>query len=253
VLKTIVLAAAGIGLENNFLLCNNEAMANSTQNEEFFTYYDERASEYEAFYYGLFPTGQRRPDLYLNDRMGIASIYPSLVSGRCLDIACGTGFWLPVYHRNCSHITLIDQSEKMLAECCKKIDLAGIKDKTTLICHDIFSYKFPKARFDCANAGFIISHFNDEEMAAFLSVLKNALVYHGVFVITDSVWSDFYRSIGMKKDGMAQRSLFDGRQFQIYKYFFEKEEMQNLGRRFGFEVEIKFWGEVFFLALCKFR
>ena len=227
-------------------------MANSTQNEEFFTYYDERAPEYEAFYYGLFPAGQRRPDLYLNDRTGIASILPSLLSGRCLDIACGTGFWLPYYHQNCSHVTLIDQSEKMLEECRKKIDLAGIKYKTTLICHDIFSYKFPKAQFDCANAGFIISHFNDDEMANFFGVLKNTLVSDSVFTISDSVWSDFYRSIGMKKDGMAQRSLFDGRQFQVYKYFFEKEEVHNLGRRFGFEVEIKFWGEVFFLAAGRF-
>ncbi|HTY82408.1 MAG TPA: class I SAM-dependent methyltransferase, partial [Dehalococcoidales bacterium] len=176
----------------------------------------------------------------------------SILSGRCLDIACGTGFWLPYYHQNCSHITLIDQSEKMLAECARKIELSGIKDKAELINHEIFSYKFPKARYDCANIGFLISHFNDVEMEKFFTVLKSTLVPRGTFVITDSVWSGFYKSIGMKKEGMAPRSLFDGRKFQIYKTFFEREDIQDLGRRHGFDVDIKFFGEVFFLAAGRF-
>jgi len=36
-------------------------------------------------------------------------------SGHLLDLACGTGYWLPHYIRNCSHVTLFDHSRSYAA------------------------------------------------------------------------------------------------------------------------------------------
>jgi predicted acetyltransferase len=67
---------------------------------DIFQYYNERAPEYEAFYAGEFPTGPRRPELYKTDIKAIQRLLPDYISGNCIDIACGTGFWLPSYHQN---------------------------------------------------------------------------------------------------------------------------------------------------------
>jgi len=117
---------------------------------ELFQYYNERAPEYEAFYYGKFPTPHPEPDIYNNDRLPIQPLVSQYISGRCIDIACGTGFWLPFYYRNCPAITLIDQSENMLAECSKKVKGLGIENTTSIVRGDIFNHGLPFSTYDSA-------------------------------------------------------------------------------------------------------
>ena len=85
-------------------------------------YYNERAEEYEEVYtLGKGPASIPDPEAYKAEVNILAEIVRKLCYGRIIDIGCGTGFWLPYYFSQSSHITLIDQSAQMLSECKKKI------------------------------------------------------------------------------------------------------------------------------------
>ena len=224
----------------------------SSKDHELFEYYNERAPEYEAFYWGDFPAVIPDPDRYKNDTLAIRQLLPDHVSGSCIDIACGTGFWLPVYEKNCTDITLIDQSDGVLNECRKKIDEIDIGDKTSIICDEIFDYPYQAGRYDSAVIGFLISHLTDAEMEGFFNIIRRILKPGGRFAVIDSLWSEDLTAIGRKRSGMIERSLFDGRTFTIYKRFFERPELNELAGNSGIDLEIIYWGKVFFFAVGRF-
>jgi ubiquinone/menaquinone biosynthesis C-methylase UbiE len=216
--------------------------------QNIFSYYNERAPEYENFYRGEFPAKVPDPTLYQQDTLNIQKLLPDYVNGQCLDIACGTGFWLSVYAKNCSSITLIDQSASVLEECAKKIKTLGIENKIRLIQNDIFSYPYPENAYDSVIAGFIISHLIDTELTRFFALLKKILKPAGSIVVIDSVWSKETAAMSRVKSGMIKRTLKDGREFEIYKTRFEKPDLLKLTREYKLKLEIIYWGKVFFIA-----
>lgn len=220
---------------------------------ELFEYYNERAPEYEGFYWGEFPAKIPNPDLYKNDTTAISKLLPDHISGKCIDIACGTGFWLPVYEKNCTKITLIDQSESVLAECAKKVQKLGIENKTEIIRDEIFSHPFKEHIYNNALAGFLISHLPDAELDTFFNILKKLLIPSGRFAILDSTWNEEIAAIRKNKTGMIKRVLSDGRKFDIYKRYFERQDLDTLAEGNKFNLEIIYWGNVFFLATGRFR
>ncbi len=74
-------------------------------------YYDGRANEYDELYEGKGPAFPD-PEAYKDDVKRIREIAHDFGRGHLIDIACGTGFWLPYYASNCAEITLVDQSER---------------------------------------------------------------------------------------------------------------------------------------------
>jgi SAM-dependent methyltransferase len=220
--------------------------------QELFEYYNERAPEYEAFYAGEFPTGPRSPELYKADTKAIQTLLPHYVKDKCLDIACGTGFWLPCYHHNCSAITLIDQSEGVLEEARKKIERLRIKGKTNVFQGDVFKDIPANHTYNSALVGFLVSHFKDEELDSFLSIVRSALAPGGRFIIIDSVWGEEARTQHRDQNGMAARRLYDGRTFHIYKRYFTRDELGSIATRNGLALDIIYWGQVFFLAAGQF-
>jgi len=205
-------------------------------NQELIEYYNERAPEYEEFYWGGIGTRLHDPELYTRETLRIRHLLPGLVSGKCLDIACGTGFWLPVYQQNCSSITLIDQSENVLAECEKKINLLGIKNKTEIVQNNLFTHDYVQNLYDCVIAGFLISHFLDSELEDFFHLVNNLLVSSGHLVIIDSIWNKKLVEIGRNKAGIINRKLSDGREYQMYKRYFERDDIFQLSNEFDLEI-----------------
>ena len=70
----------------------------------------------------------------------------------------------------------------------------------------------------------------------------------GKFTIIDSAWSKEIASVRSHKAGMIKRALRDGREFEIYKRYFEKQDLYALAERNNTRLEIKYFGKVFFLA-----
>lgn len=226
-------------------------MKNSSPNQELFEYYDERAPEYEGIYSGGIPASVSAPDAYKEEVNIIAKLLSSLIGGKCIDIACGTGFWLPFYEKNCSEITLIDQSARMLAECTQKIRTLGIESKTEIIRDDFFNHPFPQNKYDSALIGFLLSHLTEAEEQDFFHVLKRILKPEGRFVIIDGVWSK-ERAATRSRVSLQKRTLADGREFTIFKRYFIKKDFNNLARKYKMNVDIIQWGRVFAVAAGNF-
>ena len=223
-------------------------MKDLPKKQELFEYYNQRAPEYEEFYWGEFPAKIPTPDIYKNDTLTIQKLLPDYIRGKCIDIACGTGFWLPFYEKNCSEITLIDQSESMLAECALKIQKLGIENKTEIIRGDIFNYAYKEHEYDSALMGFLISHFKEAELSNFFKILKTLLIPGGSFVIIDGVWNEMIAKIRKSKAGVIKRSLKDGREFKIFKRYFEKQDLHDLAEKHGLDLDVIHSGKVFVAA-----
>lgn len=214
-----------------------------------YSYYDERSREYEEIYSGKGP-GIPDPALYKNDIERITRIVSTLGCGHLIDIGCGTGFWLACYAPNCSQITLIDQSEKMLAECKKKVDKWGLKDKCYFAEGDFLEVTFDDCMFDSALVGFLVSHFTSEVEQAFFVKVKKILKPQAKFIFIDSAWTT-KRQPYREKEGLLRRTLNDGRTFTIYKRYFNKSDVEELFQKYGFKLESLYFGDVFLAATGK--
>ena len=79
-----------------------------------FRYYDERAPEYEDAY--VLATGTASMpdrDVFRREASMLTGIVERFARGRMVDLACGTGYWLPFYAARCTSITLIDQERRL--------------------------------------------------------------------------------------------------------------------------------------------
>ena len=128
-----------------------------------FRYYDERAPDYEeAFLLGTGTASISDPSVFQADARKLAEVVGRCVTGRVVDLAAGTAFWLPYYVDRARTITFVDQSSRMLDECRKKAVGLGLETSSSLIQADVLEYEFVQAEFDSALIGFLISHLCGE-------------------------------------------------------------------------------------------
>jgi len=116
---------------------------------EMMVYYDERAEEYDEIYLGRGHT-TIDPDVYRKDVAKVSELVSRFGRGHLIDIACGTGFWLPNYARNCSQITFLDQSERMLARCRGRVEGLGLGDVSSFIRGDFLDVSLEAWKYDWA-------------------------------------------------------------------------------------------------------
>jgi ubiquinone/menaquinone biosynthesis C-methylase UbiE len=209
-------------------------------------YYDARAQEYDEIYSGKGPAIPDQ-DAYKTDAAKISKLVSPFGKGSLIDIGCGTGFWLPHYAPNCSRITLIDQSEKMLSKCRTKIDKLRLTNKCNLIRGDFFDVAFGDYSFDSALVGFFISHLSFEREQTFFKKLGNILKPDAQLMLIDSAWSR-KRQQHRKKEGIQERVLNNGRIFNLYKRYFDKADIEAIFNRYQFKLLSLYMGDVFLAA-----
>lgn len=216
--------------------------------EEIMSYYNERAEEYDEIYMGK---GHVTLDssVYLKDVIKASEMASHFGNGHLLDIACGTGFWLLSYYRNCSEITLFDQSEKMLQECKKRVEERGIMHSTHFIQGNFLHVELEPLTFDSAFVGFLLSHLTLEQEKIFFLNLKKVLKPHGQLMVIDSVWNN-ERQKYTKKEGIQKRVLNNGRTFKIYKRYLEKSDIERMCK-YSFTVRFCHIGKAFIVAVLE--
>ena len=202
-------------------------------------YYNERAPEYEEVYtLGKGSASIPDPNVFKSEAASLGRIVERFAHGRMIDIACGTAYWLPYYASHCSNITFFDQSEKMLGECKKKVDILGIVEKSIVLRGDFFDLDFGHGAYDCALIGFFWSHLTELHEQILFNTLKNMLGSSGRFLILDSAWSD-QRAQFNEKVEHQERRLNDGRTFEIYKRYCNRDDITRWAKRYDVTVCIE--------------
>ena len=215
-------------------------------------YYDERASEYEeAYVLGTGTASIPDPDVFRREAVLLTKVVDRFARGRIIDLACGTGHWLPHYAGRCSSITLLDQSGRMLNECRKKADALGIADRCTVVQADIFEHTFGERAYDCALIGFLLSHLTEDEERLVFDTLRRALDTSGRFLILDSAWSPMRARFNAKIE-QQERRLNDGSRFEIYKRYLDKQDIAGWAAKYGVTTSIEHFDAAFLAVSGRF-
>jgi len=123
------------------------------------SYYDERAEEYDEIYLGK-GHATIDPDAYRKDVAKVSEMVSRFGKGHLIDIACGAGFWLPHYALNCSQITFLDQSARMLSKCKDRVEELGLADVSSFIQGDFKLFFIHKLLFNFKNGVRKLCHFH---------------------------------------------------------------------------------------------
>jgi len=213
--------------------------------DSMFEYYNERAQEYDELYTsGKGPASINDPNLYIKETKTLQGMVRKMCQGKILDIPCGTAFWLPSYAENCTTAVLFDQSEKMLEQAQIKAIQAGIDNCCTYVRGDILKDYWEQYSFDSVLIGFFISHLINSQEELFFNKLSMALSPNGQFLILDSVWSEERAKTRAKSDKQKRR-LNDGTEFDIYKKYFERADIESLGIKYGYKIKVHHFGKTF--------
>ncbi|MXY47771.1 MAG: class I SAM-dependent methyltransferase [Gemmatimonadetes bacterium] len=207
-------------------------------------YYNERAAEFDEIYtLGRPPGTVTDPELYKEEARSLGHLVREHCRGSVLDIPCGTGYWLQFYAANCSAITLVDQSENMLGEGREKTRAHGVEPITRFVKTDALEVSLEDRSYDAVLVGFFLSHVTDSQIDLFLQRLRNALKPGGRVVILDSNWTRFRGS--RSKEGTTVRTLNDGRQYEIYKRYFEGADFVRMSDACEMDFTVQYEGKVY--------
>jgi len=171
-------------------------------------YYEARAPEYDDWYLGLGGfNGLERPlwddELHALERT-LAALPPLLT----LDVACGTGF-LTQHLRG--DVSGLDQSASMLEVARARMPAA------TLVQADALPLPFPDASFERVFTAHFYGHLEEADRNSFLAEARR--VAPELVVVDATVRPDRDRA------GREERVLSDGTCWEVYKRYFEPDEL----------------------------
>jgi SAM-dependent methyltransferase len=205
-------------------------------------YYRARAAEYDQWWLrqGRYDRG---PDLnarWFADaavvRSALAAFRPS---GRILELACGTGIWSEQLLPFASRLTAVDSSPEMLA-----INAARLQSPLVhYIQADMFQWlPTADAQYDTIFFGFWLSHVPPERFAAFWQLVGTCLAPGGRVFFVDSrreqTSTAVDHTLAESTTPVLQRRLNDGREFRIYKVFYDPAQLTDRLQQLGWRVEV---------------
>ncbi|MBV8990541.1 MAG: class I SAM-dependent methyltransferase [Solirubrobacterales bacterium] len=171
-------------------------------------YYDTRAAEYDEWYLGLGVFAQRDRPGWFQELDELEAAVAELPAAQTLDVACGTGY-LTRHLRG--EITALDQSEQMLAIARRRLPEA------TVVRADALALPFPDKAFERVFTGHFYGHLERSQRERFVAEARR--VGDELVIVDSAVRPDHAR------EEWQQRVLNDGSQFQVYKRFFEAEDL----------------------------
>lgn len=188
------------------------------------TYYDERAGEYDNFWFrrGSYALDEPLASQWAADAATTMREVELFAAGDVLELACGTGIFTDVLRRRANTVDALDASPAMLALNAKRT--AGATN-VTYAQADLFDWA-PTRRYDRIFFGFWLSHVPDDLFETFWSAVRDALAPGGGVLFVDSMPYRADQGVGAPADvdsaiRTEQRSLDDGRTFRIVKRYWE--------------------------------
>jgi demethylmenaquinone methyltransferase/2-methoxy-6-polyprenyl-1,4-benzoquinol methylase len=176
-------------------------------------YYERRSAEYDDWWVGTGLFADRDRPGWDQEREALIRTIALLPPATTLDVACGTGF-LTQHLRG--EITGLDQSASML-ELARATVPGGI-----FLQDDALELPFPDHSFERLFTSHFYGHLEDEDRATFLGEARRVA---GELVVVDAALRD-----GVEPVEWQERVLNDGSRWQVYKRYFDPEELaEELG------------------------
>ena len=176
-------------------------------------YYDARAPEYDDWYRSLGRFDGLAREHWDDELDELQRVLGALPPKRTLDVACGTGF---LTQHLSGEITGLDQSERMLARAAERLPGAAF------VCADAFPLPFADRSFERILTGHFYGHLESYERGLFLEEARR--VAPELVVVDSAVRPD------RESEGWQERILDDGTRWQVYKRYFEPEQLlEELG------------------------
>jgi ubiquinone/menaquinone biosynthesis C-methylase UbiE len=171
-------------------------------------YYEARAREYDDWWLGRGRFADRDRPGWDEELATLRRTLESLPPARTLDVACGTGFLtrhLP------GDVVGLDQSETML-------DVAAEQaPDAELVQGDALSLPFGDASFDRVVTGHFYGHLEEAERERFLDEARR--VARELVVVDSALRAE------VEPAETQERILNDGSRWEVYKRYFEGEEL----------------------------
>ena len=205
--------------------------------QEQIDYYDARAAEYDrqldrAGRYADAPAGDD-PQGHDIDEAQLALV--DLATGRdVLELACGTGWWTRRLADKAASVTAIDASEAMLDINRQRVNRGNVR----YVRADLFAW-VPDRTYDFVFFAFWLSHVPASRFESFWRTVDAALSPGGRVCFVDEHAASATREqedwVG-GRDGVARRSLADGRTYRIAKTYPEPGDLQSHLAALGWDV-----------------
>ena len=205
-------------------------------------YYRARAQEYDASLQldqGAGEPGDR-PEAHERS-LAVRALQSLKPCSQALELAGGTGIWTKELLSIATRITVLDGSPEMLA-----INKAKLADRrVSYECIDLFAWE-PGPTYDLVFFAFWLSHVPPERLDAFLGKVSRAVRPGGLVFIFDEPAGGRQLSGPSPADMVQQRTLEDGRTFNIVKAYYDPLMIQARLQKLGFVSGALVVGDYFF-------
>ena len=203
-------------------------------------YYRARAQEYDQWWLrqGRYDRGRGSNESWFSDSATVeAALEAFQPSGRVLELACGTGIWSEKLLPFASSLTLVDGSKELL-EAAKE----RLRTPVAQFIHaDLFSWQ-PEGRFDTVFFSFWLSHVPPGRFAEFWRLVASCLAPEGRVFFIDSRHEQTSTAIDHRLPSASsttlRRRLNDGREFQIYKIYYDCSALQSQLTELGWDIRV---------------
>ncbi len=213
-------------------------------------YYRARSGEYDEWFYrhGRYDRGSDVNQRWFAEAQIVADALDDFQpTGSVLELACGTGIWTERLLRHADDITAVDASPEMLALNRQRVG----SDKVSYVEADLFAWE-PSRRFDMVFFSFWLSHVPPERFEDFWRLVRLTLRPQGRFFFIDSHCEPTSTALDHAPPDFTAttsiRRLNDGREFEIYKVFYDPPELQARLRRLGWNAVVNRTASYFLYA-----
>ena len=205
-------------------------------------YYRERAAEYDQWWLrqGRYDRGPVQKAQWFAEASEVRSALVAFrPEGRVLELACGTGIWTEQLLPFADELTAIDGSREMLAINAGRLGSPRVR----YVEADLFRWR-PAAdgHFDAIFFGFWLSHVPPERFAEFWNLVDSCLAPEGRVFFLDSRYQETSTAVDHalpeRSATVLQRRLNDGREYRVYKIFYDRDELTRRLAELGWSFEI---------------
>jgi demethylmenaquinone methyltransferase/2-methoxy-6-polyprenyl-1,4-benzoquinol methylase len=207
-------------------------------------YYRARAPEYDQWFLrqGRYDRGPESSRRWFEEvdtvRGALAQFRPA---GHVLELACGTGWWTAELARTATRVTALDAAQETLALNRQRVQSPKVEYGQA----DIFEWQpsRPDERFDAVFFGFWLSHVPPRRFDRFWDRLRGWLAEDGRVFFVDSrrepTSTASNHQLPEQESIVSSRKLNDGREFSVYKIFYDSTELADRLHGIGWNAQLQ--------------